>query len=148
MPKVIGDRTEDLRRGTYPWQLAAAGLCWLIMAITLLFSRVGAVEAPSDQTAQQIANDTQGVVLAPTDQSYWFLTWLPWLGVAVLLVAAALLLKQAWARIVLALLGLLAVIALALAVQWGVFVVLITWIAGSVFALTPAAHRYLTRRAG
>lgn len=137
--------SQDWRAGRYPWQLVVAVACWVVVAVSLLISRIGAPE-PTDAAAQQDSlNSGAGVVIAPNAQDNWFVPLLPWLGVVVLLLAVALLLGQGWARIVLAACGLVAVVGLGMAAQWQVFPALVAFVAGSVFGLLLPAHRYLQR---
>ncbi|NMO92279.1 hypothetical protein [Actinomycetospora sp. TBRC 11914] len=133
------------RAGRYPWQLVVAVVCWVVVAVSLLTSRIGAPEPTDAATAADALNAGAGTVVAPTAQDNWFVPVLPWFGVLVLLLAVALLLGQGWARIVLAAAGLVAVVGLATAAQWQVFPALVGFLAGSVFGVLLPTHRYLQR---
>ncbi len=147
-PKVtrpLAAVSQDWKHGRYPWQLVVAVLSWIVVAASLLTSRIGAPE-PTDATAlQDSLNQGAGVVVAPTAQDAWFVPLLPWFGVVVLLLAVALLLAQGWARVVLAACGLVAVVGLAMAAQWQAFPALVGFLAGSVFGVLLPTHRYLQR---
>jgi hypothetical protein len=134
---------QDWKQGRYPWQLVVAVVGWIVVAASLLTSRIGAPEPSDSATLQDSLNQGSGVVVAPTAQDNWFVPLLPWLGVLVLLLAIALLLAQGWARVVLAACGLVAVVGLGMAAQWQVFPALVGFLAGSVFGVLLPAHRYL-----
>lgn len=149
-PKVtrpLSAVSHDWKTGRYPWQLMVAVASWVVLAITLLVSRIGAPESTdANNPASSSLRDTLGpeTVVATNAQDHWFLPLLPWLGVVVLVVAGALLLGQGWARLVLAAFGVLAVVALAMGAQWHVFLAAIALVMGSVFGLLLPSHRYLT----
>ena len=137
--------SRDWKHGRYPWQLVVAVLSWIVVAVSLLTSRIGAPE-PTDAAATQDALQSgAGTVVATNAQDSWFAPLLPWFGVLVLLLAVALLLAQGWARIVLAACGLVAVVGLAMAAQWQVFPALVGFLVGSVFGVLLPTHRYLER---
>jgi hypothetical protein len=140
--------SQDWRAGRYPWQLPVAVVCWIVVAISLLISRIGAPEPTDAAALQDSLNSGAGVVIAPTAQDNWFVPLLPWLGVVVLLLAVALLFAQGWARIALAACGLVAVVGLATAAQWEVFPALVGFVLGSVFGVLLPAHRYLQQPRG
>lgn len=137
--------SQDWKHGRYPWQLVVAGVCWVVVAVSLLTSRIGAPEPTDAAAARDSLNNAAGTVVAPTAQDNWFVPLLPWFGVLVLLLAVALLLGQGWARIVLAACGLVAVVGLATAAQWQVFPALVGFLVGSVFGVLLPTHRYLQR---
>lgn len=137
--------SQDWRNGRYPWQLVVAVVCWVVVAVSLLTSRIGAPEPTDAATAADSLNAGAGVVVAPTAQDNWFVPLLPWLGVLVLLVAVALFLAQSWARVTLAACGLVAVVGLAMAAQWQVFPALVGFLVGVVFGVLLPTHRYLHR---
>jgi hypothetical protein len=147
-PKVtrpLAAVAQDWKSGRYPWQLPVSVVCWVVVAVSLLISRIGAPEPTDAATVDDSLNAGAGVVLEPNAQDNWFVPLLPWLGVVVLLLAVALLLAQGWARIVLAACGLVAVVGLAMAAQWEVFPALVGFVLGSVFGVLLPTHRYLQR---
>lgn len=135
--------SQDWKAGRYPWQLVVAVVCWIVVAVSLLVSRIGAPEPTDAAALQDSLNTGAGTVIAPTAQDNWFVPLLPWLGALVLVLAVALLFAQGWARIVLAACGLVAVVGLATAAQWQVFPALLGFVAGSVFGVLLPVHRYL-----
>lgn len=133
---------QDWTTGRYPWQLLVAVVSWLVVAASLLTSRIGAPR-PTDADAQQDVLDSAGTVLASNAQDQWFVPLLPWLGVVVALVAVALLLGQGWTRVVLAGCGLVAVVGLATAAAWQAFPAMLGFLLGCVVLVLPPVHRYL-----
>ncbi|MCD2193758.1 hypothetical protein LQ327_10250 [Actinomycetospora endophytica] len=138
---------QDWKHGRYPWQLVVAGVCWVVVAVSLLISRVGVPE-PTDADAQRDSLNGVVPVVGTNAQDNWFAPLLPWLGVVVLLIAVALLLGQGWARIVLAACGLVGVVGLAMAAQWQVFPAFVGFLVGAVFGVLLPTHRYLQRPHG
>jgi hypothetical protein len=136
---------QDWKQGRYPWQLLVAVLGWIVVAASLLTSRIGAPEPTDAATAADSLNAGAGLVVAPTAQDQWFVPLLPWFGVLVLLLAIALLLAQGWARVVLAACGLVAVVGLAMAAQWQAVPALVGFLVGAVFDVLLPTHRYLQR---
>jgi hypothetical protein len=138
---------QDWRAGRYPWQLVVAAVCWVVVAVSLITSRIG-VPDPTDAATE--ADSLNGVtpVISTNAQDHWFAPVLPWVGVLMVLVTVALLLAQGWARMVLAGLGLLGVVGLGLVAQWQFFPALIGFLAGAVFGLLLRTHRYLLGQHG
>lgn len=137
--------SEDLKTDGYPWQLALAGVAWLLLGAVLAFAGVGGGggSAASDQASlEQIGGVAgEGVVAGAGGTPTNILLLL--LGIVVLIVAGMLLLGQGWARYVLYGLGLVAVIGLAAAGRWETFLAMGLLVLGSVPLLAPRAHRYL-----
>lgn len=151
-PKVtrpIAAVHQDWKGGRYPWQLVVAVASWVLVAITLMVSRIGAPASDTDPETSALRDTLgAGAVVAPNTEDHWFLPLLPWLGVLTLLLAVALLLAQGWARLPLVTSGVIGVVALAMAAYWLVFPAMIAFVVGSVFGLLLPTHRYLHRSRG
>jgi hypothetical protein len=141
----------DVRNGRLPRTLLVAVVFWVLYAVTLLVSRIGQPSTSDQDSAATAAQDALGTgngIVPPNSQDQWFVPWMPVIGVVVLLLAVALLLGQGWARLVLALVGVLGVVALAAAAQWHAVVAAVFLLLGAGFSLTLSTHRYLQDRAG
>lgn len=143
MPRALRATTGDIGGGRYPKALLIACVSWVLLGIVLLFSRVG---MPSSSDAQETDAATGDVaVRAPDADQTPFLGYLWVLGIVVVIVAVLLFLGQGWARLVLALLGLLAVVGLATSASWLVFPGVVLFVVGAVGSVMVSAHRYLNR---
>lgn len=142
MPRPLAAASNDVGAGRFPRPLLVGVGCWVLLGLTLLMSRVGA-PSPTDANATSDALNTD-VVRAPTPDTYWFVPFLPWLGVVVLVMAVVLFLGYGWARLALAVLGMLAVVGLAQAALWLVIPAGVLFLVGSVCGLVISSHRYLT----
>lgn len=143
---MISGVASDVRARRYPRALIVAVASWVLLAVVLLFSTKGA-PTPSNQNPQtQDAIDTLNMtqIAAPTGQTAWWFPWLPALGVLVLIAAVLLMLGYGWTRLVLALLGLVAVVALAQSGSpWLAIVAAVLFVVACVCGLLVSAHRYL-----
>jgi hypothetical protein len=142
--RLLAAISQDWKHRRYPWQLAAAVVSWVVVAVSLIISQVGTPD-PTDAATQQDALGGAGTVLASNAQDQWFVPFLPWLGVLVLIVTVALFLAQGWARTVLAACGLVGVVGLAMDAAWQVFPAIVGFVAGSVLGILLPTHRYLQR---
>jgi hypothetical protein len=142
--RPIAAVAQDWKRGRYPWQLLVAAVSWVVVAVSLIISRVGVPDA-SDAAVEGDSLSGTVPVVATNAQDNWFAPFLPWFGLLVLLITVALVLGYGWARIVLAACGLVAVVGLAMVAQWQVFPAIAGFVVGSVFGLLLPTHRYLQR---
>lgn len=145
MPRDIGATTADIGAGRYPRALLVAVMSWTLLGLLLLFSRVGIPES-TDAQQTDAATGVQAV-RAPASDQQWYLSALPWLGVAVLVLAVVLFFGFGWSRLLLVLLGLLAVVGLAAstATAWYAIPAALFFVVGGVAGLMVTAHRYVTR---
>lgn len=143
MPRVVRATTGDIGEGRYPRALLVACVSWVLLGVVLLISRIGAPETTDAQETDAATGVT--AVRAPTADQSAFVDYLPWLGVLVLVAAVALFLGFGWARLILALLGMLAVVGLALATPWLAIPAAVLFVVGAVCSVLVSVHRYLTR---
>lgn len=139
----FGAAVADLRAKRYPYALVFSVVSWLVVAITLFFSQVGAPTTTIDNASEAAVQGTGGQI-APTAQDQWFVPLLPWFGIIVVIGAVALFVGVGWARLVLAVLGIIMVVGLAEAQeQIPAVVVAVFTVIGAVLSLVLPSHRYL-----
>lgn len=136
---------EKARGGRFPWQLGVAVAAWVVLGVLLVMS--GLNPGPSANEADQASVDQIRNALGDTAvaaHSAGHPTLLLLAGFAILLLSLLLLIGQGWARHVLALAGVAAVILFALGGRWETLVAFAALVIGTVPLLAPSAHRYLT----
>lgn len=136
---------SDDHRGRRPASLRVCVVSWVLFGITLLVSRLGASPMPRNPVAPAVSAviDSLGESVAAPHHIWWWVSYLPVFGLVVLLLAGLLLLRQGWLRLVLVLLGLVAIVGYAQAGQWHIIPAVIFLLVGTAAGLMPAAHRYL-----
>ena len=135
--------SRDVHR--IPGSLLVCAVSWVLLGITLLLSRVGAEPTNQNPVAPGVtaAIDTVGDSVAPTNGIWWWVSYLPVLGVVVLLLVGVLSRRQGRARLVLVSIGAVAVVGYAQAGQWHIVPAVLFLILGAGAGLMPGANRYL-----
>lgn len=135
------------RPARYPWQLVVAGVAWLILGVMLVFAGTvggnGGLPASDGESLDQLDGLLGDSVVGGSSGSPWSFALLL-LGIFALILAGMLFLGQGWARHLLAALGGIAVVVLALSARWEAFPAMALLVMGTVPLLAPSAHRYLT----
>lgn len=126
----------------YPWQLGLAGVAWLTLGGLLVFVGVGGNDssAASDEASLDQLGGLLGGSVGGVSSGNIALVFL---GFVVLVLAGMLFLGQGWSRYLLAGLGALTVLVLALSGRWESFLAMVLLVLGSVPLLAPSPHRYL-----
>lgn len=138
----------DRKTERFPWQLGFSVLAWLILGAVLVVSALTASTSTSeaDQASIDQVQGTLGSSAVATGNASAHPTLWLLLGLVVLLGALLLLIGQGWARHVLAVLGVVAVIVFAINGRWEALVAFAALVLGTVPLLAPSAHRYLSAR--
>ncbi|HEX4248000.1 MAG TPA: hypothetical protein VH008_09035 [Pseudonocardia sp.] len=133
------------RERRFPWQLGLSIVAWVVLGALLVVSALGSNSTTSgaDQASISKIQGSLGDSSVATDSS-GHPTILLLLGLAVLLMALLLLIGQGWARYVLAVLGVVAVILFAVGGRWETVVAFAALVIGTVPLLAPSTHRYLS----
>jgi uncharacterized membrane protein YhaH (DUF805 family) len=130
-----------------PWQIVLAVAAWAVLGVLLVVSGVGG--SSSDSAAQQSITQVQGELgdsAVSTSQDGGHQTILLLLGLVTLVLAALLLMKRAWARYVLALSAIAAMVVFSLDHQWQTTAAFAILVVGSVPLLAAPARDYLENR--
>ena len=99
--------------------------------------------SPTDEQETDPTTGTTAVRAPDADHGSWVsYVWV--LGVLILVLAVALFLRQGWARLVLALLGMLGVVVLATIATWLAIPGAVFFVVGAVCSVLVSTHRYLT----
>lgn len=150
------DGSEDERgltaalapKQSFPWQVGVSVVAWLLLGALLIASALG-VTTSSSEADQGSVDQIQGalgqsaVSTAPANGQHPTLYLL--LGGAVLLMSLMLLIGQGWARHVLSVLGLVAVIFFAIGGRWEAIAAFVLLAVGAVLLLNRPSVRYLGR---
>jgi hypothetical protein len=145
MPRAVRATTDEIGAGRYPKALLLACASWALLAVVLFVSRIG-VPAPTDAEETDAATGVTAVRPPDVIQGWW-VPYLPWLGVLVLILAVVLFFGVGWARLALALLGLIAVVGLAASSVTAFFAIpaIVLFVVGCVASVLVSTHRYLTQ---
>jgi hypothetical protein len=130
---VVESRLTRIRK---PNALAMSTVAWLVMAFLTLWAGMDALGGDPDQrNAQDLSNQLgQGTVATATQVQPQDILALV-VGVCVLAVLAALVLGKGWARHVLSLLGVAAVVVVAVGGHWEAALVFLAFVAAAVTLL-------------
>jgi hypothetical protein len=141
------DSAAEVKEPGFPWQLGLAVAAWVVLGALLIVSALGSssTSGGADQASVDKIQGTLGDSAVATNTTA-HPTLLLLLGLVVLLMALLLLIGQGWARMVLAVLGVIAVILFAVGGRWEAFVAFAVLVVGTVPLLAPSAHRYLASR--
>ena len=144
---AYGSRVDGDGR-KFPWQLGFSVLAWVILGAVLIVAALSATDSTSgadqasiDTIRNALGESSVAVAKANAAPTLWLI-----LGAVVLLLSLLLLLGQGWTRHVLAVLGVVSVIAFALHGRWEAVVAFAALVLGAVPLLAPSAHRYLSGR--
>jgi hypothetical protein len=129
----------------FPWQLGLSVLAWVVLGALLVVSALSTSSTTSgaDQGSIDKIQGTLGTSAVATDNSS-HPTLLLVVGLMVLLMALLLLIGQGWARHVLGVLGVIAVILFALGGRWEAVIAFAALVVGAVALLAPSVNRYLS----
>jgi hypothetical protein len=133
---------------SFPWQLGVSVVAWLLLGGLLVASALG-VSSTTSQADQGSIDQVQGalgqsaVATSPGNGQHPTLYLL--LGLVVLLMALMLLVGQSWARHVLAVLGVVAVIFYALGGRPEAIAAFVLLVVGAVALLNRPVQRYLSQ---
>ncbi|MBO0873542.1 MAG: hypothetical protein J2P19_09115 [Pseudonocardia sp.] len=131
----------------FPWQLGVAVVVWAALGALLVISALtGSMssEGPDQASIDAIRNNLGDTAVATSASSHPTLLLL--CGLMMLLMAVLLLLGQGWARYVLGVLGILAMVLLALDSRWEAIIAFAVLVLGTISLLAPSTHRYLAGR--
>ena len=139
-----GKSAESSRK--LPWQLALSVGAWTVLGVLLVLAGVGG-SSSSDSAAQQSISQVQGQLGSDSDvstsQDTGHQSILLLLGLVTLVLAVLLLMKRSWARYVLPLLAIAAMVVFSLEHQWQTTAALLVLVVGSVPLLAAPARHYL-----
>ena len=141
-PDGVGSVRGKERR--FPWQLGLAVAAWVVLGALLIVSALNSNSTTSGADQASI-DKIQGALgdSAVATHSTAHPTLMLLLGLVVLLGALLLLIGQGWARYLLAVLGVVAVILFAAGGRWEAIVAFAALLVGTVPLLAPSAYRYL-----
>jgi hypothetical protein len=142
-PRALRATTGDIGDGRYPKALLASCASWALLGVILLVARLGLPTSTDDQETDA-ATGVAAVRVPDVAQGPW-VPYLWILGVIVIVFAVVLFLRQGWARLVLALLGMVGVVALAAIATWLAIPAAVLFVVGAVCSVLVPTHRYLTR---
>lgn len=131
----------------FPWQLGVAVAAWAALGALLVISALtGSTtsEGPDQASVEAIRNNLGDTSVAAGSSSHPTLLLL--CGLLVVLMAVLLLLGQGWARYVLGVLGIAAMVLLALDGRWEAIIAFGALVLGTIPLLAPSTHRYLAGR--
>ncbi|HEX4362207.1 MAG TPA: hypothetical protein VH141_32040 [Pseudonocardia sp.] len=143
--QAAGGGSVGARDRRFPWQLGLSVVAWVVLGALLIVSALGtsSTTGGADQASIDKIQGSLGDSAVATDTS-GHPTLLLLLGLAVLLMALLLLIGQGWARYVLGVFGVLAVILFAVGGRWEAVVAFAALVIGTVPLLAPSTHRYLS----
>ncbi len=142
-PEEPGQEESEPR---FPWQVMLATAAWVVLGVLSVVTAVGAGGGSSGGADQASVAQISGslgssAVGGSQNAGHPVLTLI--LGLAVLLFALLLMLGQGWARWVLLVLGIVAVIMFAMGGRWETLVAMAVLVVGTVPLLSRSATRYL-----
>lgn len=147
MTRRATDTVDDLGSGRYPRTLLASALAWTTLAIMALLTGVGSTSPTDAQGQRGLLVDMNTLPTdAPTRDAFWWVPYLPAVGLLILLGTALLEFGYGWVRPVLAVVGVLAVVVLAQPTVWLAAAAVLLLVTACAFSLAPGSHRYLRRK--
>ncbi|HEY2205392.1 MAG TPA: hypothetical protein VGH99_13055 [Pseudonocardia sp.] len=137
------------RKRQFPWQVGLSVVAWLVLGVLLVVAGVGSNAGSGGGADESSVDQIQGSLgdsAVAGGQQEGHPTVLLLLGLAILLLSLMLLVGQGWARYVLAVLAIAAMVTFALGGSWQAIPVFALMVVGSVALLGPSAYRYLSGR--
>jgi hypothetical protein len=147
-PADRGPASVVAPKQSFPWQLGASVLAWVLLGGLLIASALGVTSTTSeadqgsiDSIRGALGQSAVASTTAPGQHPTLYLL----IGFLILLAALMLLIGQSWARLALTLLGVVTVILLAIGGRWETVVAFVLLVLGAILLLNRPVQRYLNR---